>query len=216
MLPSDVVRALSAVFFFLTVSSFLLFFPRAARRGPRTVRASRALSFSTGPLWESVQAILIFSLLAEAALPDWVYGGPLTVSFPFDFVFQVIGMALWLTGGALSIWAMRTLGRFTRPEIEVLSDHRLVTEGPYGRVRHPLYTALLMMGAGVAVFMLNALLGAIAVLSYAIARRRAFLEEELLSSEDGLGLAYRQYMEATGRFLPRLGRKAREAVDGNL
>ncbi len=210
MLPSDVVRALSAIVFVLTYSSLTLFFPRAARRSPRTVRASRAMSFSTGPLWESVQAILIFSLLAEAALPDWVYGGPLTVSFPFDSVFQVVGMALWLTGGALSIWAMRTLGRFTRPEIEVVSDHRLVTEGPYRRVRHPLYTALLMMGAGVALFLLNALLAALAVLSCAISRRRASLEEELLSSEDGFGLAYQRYMEGTGRFLPLLGRKARE------
>src|SRR5688572_18832879 len=102
MLPSDVVRGLSAAFFVLTVASLLLFFPRAARRSPRTVRASRALSFSTGPLWESVQAILISSLFAEAALPDWVYGGPLRLSFPFDSVFQVIGMVLWLTGGALS------------------------------------------------------------------------------------------------------------------
>jgi len=175
------------------------------------------MSFSTGPLWESVQAILIFSLLAEAALPDWVYGGPLTVSFPFDSVFQVVGMALWLTGGALSIWAMRTLGRFTRPEIEVVSDHRLVTEGPYRRVRHPLYTALLMMGPGVALFLLNALLATLAallatlaVLSCAISRRRVSLEEELLSSEDGFGLAYKRYTEGTGRFLPLLGRKARE------
>jgi protein-S-isoprenylcysteine O-methyltransferase Ste14 len=211
MLPSDVVRGLSAVFFVLTVTSLLLFFPRAARRGSRTVRASRALSFSTGPLWESVQAILIFSLLAEAVLPDWVYGGPLTVAFPFDSVLQVIEMGLWLTGGVLSIWAMRTLGRFTRPEIEVVSDHRLVTEGPYRRIRHPLYTALVMMGAGVALFLLNPLLAALALLSCAIARRRASLEEELLSSEDGLGLAYRQYMESTGRFLPRLGSKGRES-----
>ena len=58
--------------------------------------------------------------------------------------------------------------------------------------------------------LLNALLATLAVLSCAISRRRASLEEELLSSEDGFGLAYQRYTEGTGRFLPLLGRKARE------
>lgn len=212
MLSSDLVRGVAAVFFVLIIASLVAFFPRSARRSRRAVRASRELSFSTGPLWGAVQAILIFSLLAEAVMPDWVYGGPLTIAFPLDTVVQVVGTLLWIIGGALSIWAMRCLGRFTRSEIEVVSDHRLVTEGPYRRIRHPLYTALILMGAGVALFLLNVLLAALVFLSYGIARRRASLEEELLSSEEGLGLAYRQYMEGTGRFLPRPASKVRRGT----
>jgi protein-S-isoprenylcysteine O-methyltransferase Ste14 len=37
-----------------------------------------------------------------------------------------------------------------------------------------------------------------------IVYRRTVLEEELLASEDGFGQAYRDYMQKTGRFLPKL------------
>jgi protein-S-isoprenylcysteine O-methyltransferase Ste14 len=40
----------------------------------------------------------------------------------------------------------------------------------------------------------------------AIAHKRAILEEELLASEGGYGQAYRDYMQKTGRFLPKLTR----------
>jgi protein-S-isoprenylcysteine O-methyltransferase Ste14 len=36
--------------------------------------------------------------------------------------------------------------------------------------------------------------------------RRTVLEEELLASEEGFGQAYRDYMQKTGRFLPKLER----------
>lgn len=209
MLPPDAVRWVSAVFFVLIVASLLLFFPREAVRGPRTIRASRPLSFATGPLWDGILLVFIVSLLVEAVLPEWVYGGFLTIGFPLDSIVQVVGLVLWPLGGGLAIWSMRTLGRFTRGEIEVRTDHRLVAEGPYRRIRHPIYAALLMMGVGVALLLLNALLLPLVVLEYAIARRRASLEESLLTSDVNLGSAYRHYMETTGRFLPRFGPRAR-------
>lgn len=117
--------------------------------------------------------VFIVSLLGQAAVPAWVYDSPLTVRFPFDSVAQMTGMGLWSVGGALVIWSMRTLGRFTRAEIEVRADHRLVSDGPYRWIRHPIYLALLMMAAGVALFLLISALMALAILAFAIARRRA-------------------------------------------
>ena len=212
MLPPEVVRWVSGAFFLLGVGSLLLFFPREARRGSRTVRTSRPLSLLTGPVWEGLQVVFIFSPLVGAALPDWLLGGPFTFRFPFDSIVQGIGIVLWPAGGILAIWAMRTLGRFTRAEIEVRSDHRLVAEGPYRGIRHPIYTALLAMAAGVSLLLLNALLLILFVLAYAIARRRAFLEEDLLASDAGLGIEYRRYMGRTGRFLPRFRATEREGT----
>ncbi len=210
MLPSNLVRWISAVFFLLFVASILLFFPRARGGRERVVRSSRPLSFVTGPLWGAILFVVFLSLLAEAAVPDSVYGGPLALTLPFDSVLQGLGMALWLAGGALAIGAERELGMYTRPEIEVLADHQLIAAGPYRWIRHPLYTAFLMMSAGVALFLLNALLAVLFLVAYVIARRRALLEEDLLASEGGFGVAYRTYMERTGRFLPRLGGTTRE------
>ena len=51
----------------------------------------------------------------------------------------------WLGGGLLGSQSVRALGRFMVVEIEVRSDHQLVTHGPYARIRHPMYTALLLL-----------------------------------------------------------------------
>jgi len=193
----------SAVFFVLFVVSTVAFFPRSSRRADRAVRSSRPRSFVTGPLWEAILFVVFLTPLAEAVAPGWVYGGPLTFGFPFDSVAQGLGIIIWLAGGGLAILAQRRLGRFTRPEIEVLADHQLVTSGPYRWIRHPLYTALLMMSAGVALLLLNGLLMGLFLVAWGIARRRAVVEEDLLASEAGFGATYRNYMERTGRFLPR-------------
>src|SRR2546425_1209236 len=111
----------------------------------------------------------------------------------------------WISGTFFVLFVASTVLFFPRPEIEVLADHRLITHGPYRWIRHPLYTALLLMSAGVALLLLNALLIVLFFVAWGIARRRAVLEEELLGSEMGFGDVYRSYMEGTGRFLPRRG-----------
>jgi protein-S-isoprenylcysteine O-methyltransferase Ste14 len=199
------VRWISAGFFVLFVASTVLFFPRPDRHATRVVRASRPLSLVTGPLWAAILIVVFLALLVEAIVPDWVYGGALTVPLPFASVLQGFGIILWLAGGGLALWSERNLGRFTRPEIEVLADHRLITTGPYRWMRHPLYTAFLMLSAGVALLLLNALLIVLFFVACGIAQRRAVLEEALLGSEKGFGDAYARYMEHTGRFLPRRG-----------
>ena len=80
----------------------------------------------------------------------------------------------------------------------------MVTSGPYARVRHPVYTGAMLMVLGPTLLFLNIVLvvGFLAMLS--IAYKKAVLEEKLLASEDGYGQAYRDYMQKTGRFLPKL------------
>lgn len=212
-LPADLVRWISGTFFVLFVASTVLFFPRPDRRATRVVRASHPLSLVTGPLWAAILIVVFLALLVEAIVPDWVYGGALTVPVPFGVALQGFGIVLWLAGGGLALWSERNLGRFTRPEIEVLADHRLITDGPYRWIRHPLYTAFLLMSAGVALLLLNALLIVLFFVACGIAQRRAVLEEELLSSEKGFGDVYRSYMERTGRFLPRRGAHPGDAAE---
>ena len=80
----------------------------------------------------------------------------------------------------------------------------MVTSGPYARVRHPVYTGVMLMVLGPTLLFLNIVLvvGFLAMVS--IAYKKAVLEEKLLASEDGYGQAYRDYMQKTGRFLPKL------------
>src|SRR3989449_10201451 len=157
-LPADLVRWISGTFFVLFVASTVLFFPRPDRTATRVVRASHPLSLVTGPLWAAILVVVFLVLLVEAIVPDWVYGGALTVPVPFASVLQGFGIVLWLAGGGLALWSERNLGRFTRPEIEVLADHRLLPGRPYRWIRHPRYTAFPLEGGGGGLLVLNSLL----------------------------------------------------------
>jgi len=94
-----------------------------------------------------------------------------------------------------------------RPEIEVREKHELVTRGPYSHIRHPTYTGTLLVDLGATLLFLNIILVLGFLARVAIAYKRAVLEEELLSSPDGFGESYKQYMQGTGRFLPKLTRR---------
>lgn len=51
-------------------------------------------------------------------------------------------------GGLLRGISYRYLGRFFTYELALRDDHKLVTDGPYGLVRHPGYTAGLLFAYG--------------------------------------------------------------------
>lgn len=61
----------------------------------------------------------------------------------------IAGLALTTTFSALRFAAFQTLGRFFTYQLSILSDHKLVTHGPYSYVRHPSYTAVPFVLTGV-------------------------------------------------------------------
>src|SRR5256712_13263295 len=111
-LPADLVRWISGAFFFLFVASAVLFFPRPDRTATRVVRASHPLSLVTGPLWAAILVVVFLVLLVEAIVPDWVYGGALTVRVPFGFAIQGFGIVLWLAVRRAALWPVGNIGRF--------------------------------------------------------------------------------------------------------
>ena len=58
------------------------------------------------------------------------------------------GSALTFLGCILRLSCYRALGRFFKWQSTVEDDHELVTTGPYTVVRHPSYTALLLISIG--------------------------------------------------------------------
>jgi len=64
-----------------------------------------------------------------------------------------IGLAVFLLGLALAIWARVYLGRNWGTPMSQKDDPELVTTGPYHRVRHPIYSGIIlaMIGTTIAV-----------------------------------------------------------------
>jgi len=62
-----------------------------------------------------------------------------------------IGLAVFVLGLALAVWARVYLGRNWGMPMSQRADPELVTTGPYGRVRHPIYSGIILAMAGTAI-----------------------------------------------------------------
>jgi protein-S-isoprenylcysteine O-methyltransferase Ste14 len=110
----------------------------------------------------------------------------LTAAFlPQTLLFVVVGAIVQAAFMVLAIWARRHLGRNWSAEVRIGEAHELVRTGPYRRLRHPIYTAMLGMFAGttIASGQYHALVG-VAVLIVAYLRKTR-LEEEILRKTFG-------------------------------
>ena len=70
-----------------------------------------------------------------------------------DAWLEGIGLAIFVSGLALAVWARLYLGRNWGAPMSQKVDPDLVTAGPYRRVRHPIYSGLIlaMLGTAIAV-----------------------------------------------------------------
>lgn len=62
-----------------------------------------------------------------------------------------VGFALTVAGLLLALWARAAIGRNWSGSVALKERHELVTRGPYAHVRHPIYSAILLMYLGTAV-----------------------------------------------------------------
>jgi protein-S-isoprenylcysteine O-methyltransferase Ste14 len=61
---------------------------------------------------------------------------------------QGIGLAIWVLGLALAVWARVYLGRNWGMPMAHKVDPELVTSGPYHKIRHPIYTGIILATVG--------------------------------------------------------------------
>jgi protein-S-isoprenylcysteine O-methyltransferase Ste14 len=112
-----------------------------------------------------------------------------------------VGMVMLVAGAVLRRVCFRALGASFTGEVRVRPDQRVIVAGPYRWVRHPSYTAGILMITGVAIA-LGSWIGAIIAFLLAVAgyAYRVRVEERALSAT--LGDAYRSYAATTKRFIP--------------
>ncbi|MCP4960612.1 MAG: isoprenylcysteine carboxylmethyltransferase family protein [Actinomycetia bacterium] len=112
------------------------------------------------------------------------------------------GIGLLLASGILSTKARRHLGRFHRDSLTVHADHEVVDTGPYGTIRHPLYTATIAVFVGLGAVLGNWLSVWVAALPTVALFWRIEIEERMLN--EALGESYATYCTGTNRLLPSL------------
>jgi protein-S-isoprenylcysteine O-methyltransferase Ste14 len=110
-----------------------------------------------------------------------------------------LGFALFLAGLALAVWARLYIGRNWGTPMSQKTDSELVTTGPYRRVRHPIYTGILlgMVGTALATTLWGLIVVGLLAVFFAYS---AFTEERNLAAT--FPDAYPAYKAATKMLIP--------------
>jgi protein-S-isoprenylcysteine O-methyltransferase Ste14 len=169
-------------------------------------KSGRCTRFKGTPIIEMV--LIVLWGLAAGVFPlfyifgTWLNFADLPFSVPSAFYF--VGTAFFM----ISIWLLHRshadLGESWSPIIECASHQQLVTDGVYKRIRHPIYGAHVLWGIAQALLLPNLIAGQLAlVLVLAVMALRIPREEQTML--DRFGDEYRQYMNTSGRILPKIG-----------
>ncbi|WP_109485556.1 methyltransferase family protein [Occallatibacter savannae] len=177
---------------FLPWVAFSMYWEWQSKNSAPAIRSESKASRTVHVVLTNLALLLIFwpsKYLSQRFLPD-------------NLTVRVLGLAAEVAGVALAIWARRILGRNWSGEITIKQDHELIRTGPYGSVRHPIYSGLLGMYAGTAIVsgqmhaLLGLLLGIIAYL------RKTRMEEQNLVN--AFGSKYESYRQETAALVPGL------------
>lgn len=118
---------------------------------------------------------------------------------------NVIGIALAVAGIGATLYAQLDMGDSWRIGVDTNEVTTLIRSGVFGRVRNPIFTAMIVFAVGIALITPNllALIG-LALLIVTIELQVRVVEEPYLLATHGA--AYRDYLAGVGRFLPGVGR----------
>ena len=144
-------------------------------------------------------AVFWFSTLAWMINPRWLDWS----SVPVPMWARWFGVALLIAGAALLVWTFRALGKNLTDTVVTRAAHTLVVHGPYRWIRHPLYTSAALLSAALSLIAANWFLLATGLVILTVLVMRTRIEEANLVAR--FGDSYQQYMNRTGRFMPRVG-----------
>ena len=170
--------------------AFTLYWGVPARNAAKTASRESHRSRQFHQLLMNASLVLLFARIPGLTHRLW----------PEKALFVVAGILLQLLCVLLAIWARRHLGRFWSGEIAAKAGHELIRSGPYRKLRHPIYTA--MVGMCIATALVSGELHAAAGVALMVAAyvRKIRLEERLL--RDLFGAAYADYCRNSWALVP--------------
>lgn len=130
-----------------------------------------------------------------------ITGFPEFSDYPFRPGMGWAGCAVLVLFLAVFIRSHRDLGRNFSVTLEIREKHRLVTDGIYRYVRHPMYASFWLWALAQALLFPNWIVGSTGILSVAILYFRRMPREEQMML-DTFGESYRAYSSRTSRLIP--------------
>lgn len=180
----------------VTILSISARFRRRADREGGALRGENGLRLVL--ILRLLSLVVLLPLLGYLINPAWVSWARI----------ELPSWLRWLgaAGGALAvplaIWVLGSIGTNISPSHATREGHQLVTHGPYRWVRHPLYSAGMVLCVSLTLLTALWTLGVGMLIPLAVLLWRTPREEARLI--EAFGDEYRAYMRRTGRFFPRL------------
>jgi len=121
------------------------------------------------------------------------------------------GLGIALLSLAMFVWVHQHLGSNFSMELRIVDGQTLTVSGPYRWMRHPMYTAFIILHVAAFLITANWFIGVtwtgglIAILALRVKREEAMMLQRF-------GDEYNRYMRQTGRLLPSLRRPLRDTT----
>ncbi len=208
MLEFSIAGPIVGVFASIDVTLHLYLDLKKARTRPGMIFREPHFQLPQVALAAVIFSTLLAFLLVLIIPIAWLFQvGEFITSFSYPFYYDSptivwgTGLIMLLFGITLHSWA-----RYERQDMatswEMPEDQKLITSGPYSRVRHPSYTSYFICFIGL-FLMLPSVVTCLLFVGiwgyYAVAR----IEENSLLNH--FGGVYGEYMKRTGRFFPKFG-----------
>jgi protein-S-isoprenylcysteine O-methyltransferase Ste14 len=192
---------------------------RAGAPGREETRAMKAIDTIIGVGWIVFWAYwLVMAAIAKAGRSRWTQFAGLRVGIILVLLLLIrlrvfkghgaatgnpwllgIGLAIFVLGLGLAVWARVYLGRNWGMPMSQKADPELVTTGPYGKIRHPIYSGVILAMVGTAIAVSPYWLIAVAILG-AYFLFSAVIEERTMTRL--FPAAYPPYERATKMLIP--------------
>ena len=160
----------------------------------------RVLSFRED--WAVIPYFVLLLIGFIASIIDFVYVRMMV----FQVVWVIIGIPLLLFGGAIRFLPRRSLAKagfgsiWKTPFLQIVEDHKLVTDGYYKHIRHPIYLGEIGRALGWAII-LSSLYGLVFMtIGLAFLLIRIEIEEKMLI--EAFGEEYKEYQRKTKKLIP--------------
>jgi protein-S-isoprenylcysteine O-methyltransferase Ste14 len=168
-------------------------YARRSRRTPVTLSAR-------GP---RETALLLTSLTGLGVVP-FIYvatGFPRFADYPFQPALAALGVIFAAAALAMFRLTHKALGRNWSISLELRDQHKLVTEGVYRHLRHPMYTAFWLWALAQALLLPNWIAGLSGFVGFGTLFFGRIEREERMMTER-FGAEYLAYTERTCRIIP--------------
>ena len=176
--------------------AFIVYWGVAARGAKRVARNDATMTSTLSLILVIAGAVLLFGQTIHLGSLDHATGG--------SGARYAAGLVMTAAGLAFAFWARHVLGGNWSSGVVVKEGHTLIRTGPYRRIRHPIYTGLLLALAGTAIYFgeWRSWLGfALLLIGLWL---KASREEAMMTGE--FGEDYAVYRREAGMFVPRYQR----------